>query len=447
MARQLCFVLAAMTMAACLTFGGDLPFGGEGEKCWTDPKVSPCDSGLECHDGRCQKPGPCTVSLDCLTDKACVSGTCASYASTCATDSDCRADYYCRQGTCLKRRANAGECTEANQCLSNFCADNVCCAQVCNGVCLACVAWKTGEADGTCALIAAGTDPDDECFGSATCGTTGACDLKPLGTACTDARECATGFCSDHVCCNGACDQTCQKCGADGKCVPVISAEDPGTCDDANVRGDCTERPCKCNAAGTCTAGSGTICDFSSQCGDPGAICVDHVCCKSACDAKCWSCAASKTGELSGTCAPVLDRTDPDDDCSGATECNGNGACYAVANGRACNGNYECASGYCSTWRETGANPNAWYNTPPPRKCCDPTCNNKCYSCFGSDTGGADGVCGPVKCADAGTCNNSLYGGDGYCKYPTGSDCSFHGDAICASGSCVCSSDSNCKCL
>ena len=63
-------------------------------------------------------------------------------------------------------------CNNDNQCQSGFCPnkDKVCCNVDCDD-CLACVMSKTGVADGTCAPVLAGTDPNNDCPGIA-----GVCD-------------------------------------------------------------------------------------------------------------------------------------------------------------------------------------------------------------------------------------------------------------------------------
>lgn len=44
-----------------------------------------------------------------------------------------------------------------------------------------------------------------------------------LGTACEAGEECATGYCTDGVCCSTASCPPCQTCGSSGACVPAPS--------------------------------------------------------------------------------------------------------------------------------------------------------------------------------------------------------------------------------
>ena len=59
--------------------------------------------------------------------------------------------------------------------------------------------------------------------------------------ACTEAAQCASGFCVDGVCCNEACTGTCFSCNqaqSAGTCVPISDAEDVSAsapCTGANI--------------------------------------------------------------------------------------------------------------------------------------------------------------------------------------------------------------------
>ncbi len=62
-------------------------------------------------------------------------------------------------------------------CLSGFCVDGVCCDTACNQICEACTMTLSGMADGTCAPIPAGQDPDGDCTLPETCDGAGMCQL------------------------------------------------------------------------------------------------------------------------------------------------------------------------------------------------------------------------------------------------------------------------------
>jgi hypothetical protein len=56
-------------------------------------------------------------------------------------------------------------CTAPDQCGTGFCVDGVCCGTACTSTCTACSGALTGGADGTCADVAANTDPKNQCGG------------------------------------------------------------------------------------------------------------------------------------------------------------------------------------------------------------------------------------------------------------------------------------------
>lgn len=95
-------------------------------------------------------------------------------------------------------------------------------------------------------------------------------------------------------------------------------ASSPEVCDgqDNNCNGSVDEGTCLTN---------GSVCSANNQC--VSGFCVDGRCCNSACTATCFACSAAKTGAANGTCAPVTANTDPDNECTGASNCNGAGAC------------------------------------------------------------------------------------------------------------------------
>lgn len=76
---------------------------------------------------------------------------------------------------------------------------------------------------------------------------------------------------------------------------------------------------------------NGGACQTSTECAS--GHCVDGVCCDTACDSTCSACAATDTGQPDGTCAPVLQGTDPANECAesacGTAACDGAGACGA----------------------------------------------------------------------------------------------------------------------
>ena len=83
---------------------------------------------------------------------------------------------------------------------------------------------------------------------------------------CTEAAQCANGFCVDGICCNEACTGTCVSCNqaqSPGTCLPVVDAEDPSAstpCTGTNI--------CTVSADGqpACKLKSRQICSMNAEC-------------------------------------------------------------------------------------------------------------------------------------------------------------------------------------
>jgi MYXO-CTERM domain-containing protein len=190
----------------------------------------------------------------------------------------------------------------------------------------------------------------DGALGSSVHGLAGS-PIKVDGSPCTDATECASGFCVDDVCCDTACDDDCESCVAadtaetdDGICAPVLSAvvcrAGSGDACDPNETCDGVNPSCPADvvtAAGTvCRAGSGDSCDPDEVCsGTPGEACpVDAV-------------AAAGTVCRAGS----GDTCDPDETCSG-TALEACPSDVAEDDGTSCDAgdgpmSGECMSGMC----------------------------------------------------------------------------------------------------
>ncbi|MGE0550798.1 MAG: hypothetical protein AB7R00_27280 [Kofleriaceae bacterium] len=91
------------------------------------------------------------------------------------------------------------------------------------------------------------------------------------GDSCSKDLDCVSGFCADGVCCDRACDATCESCvsagngGATGTCAIALAGTD--------LRGDCADASAgSCDANGTGCSGSATTCNLypaGTECG-PG---------------------------------------------------------------------------------------------------------------------------------------------------------------------------------
>jgi hypothetical protein len=140
----------------------------------TDPSFSTAQPST-CMDGTCPVAAstPCGL-FDCKADlTAC--------RDTCDQDEQCTTAAYCSQSTCKPKIDDGGPCSNSNQCKNGHCSDEhfqggICCNTACEGKCEACLFFKTGQPDGTCADILDKTDPDKECDGMCQWDGQGCCD-------------------------------------------------------------------------------------------------------------------------------------------------------------------------------------------------------------------------------------------------------------------------------
>lgn len=178
--------------------------------------------------------------------QTCAKGACASLPrgswSTSGSQS-CTGVKAC-DGAGACKKANAQPCLAAADCASGFCVDSVCCASACAGACSSCA---MASSVGSCALVPAGQDPDQECAGkhascAGACDGAGQCRFAAATTRCGLCATCdAKGGCSaapadDPACGAIDCDQldtACQdfhdlatnRCAAAGRCkAPNIAS-------------------------------------------------------------------------------------------------------------------------------------------------------------------------------------------------------------------------------
>ncbi len=243
---------------------------------------------------------------------------------------------------CEKRACAGDSCTTAQEPAGTTCTDDdKPDAAVCDGMgsCVACVNASHCDGDELCvdtfcvpATCVNGALDDDE--SDVDCG--GVCAPCENGKSCDDTNDCASGFCDDG---------TCAPCSPGGTDCEASSYCEGGTCVD------------KLDDGATCSDAAQCLSGFC-----PG---QDGVCCTSACDGSCESCAAAKNGGAgNGTCAVVPGDTDPDGECSAnpatcrAGGCNGsvsapgcnvsaNGTVCRAGSGDACDPSETCTGGVC----------------------------------------------------------------------------------------------------
>ncbi|MBK9265103.1 MAG: hypothetical protein IPM54_35650 [Polyangiaceae bacterium] len=251
------------------------------------------DPDNECTNGDCNGAGACVASSNlpngstCSTASQCLSGQCVDgvccntactgvcVACTAAkqgqgTDGICGPIKYdfdpeaeCVDGACngigVCQYYNSAPCTQASQCLSNYCVDGVCCGNHCGGTCYACTAAKKGGgSDGVCGFIKKNSDPDNDCSGTNVCNGSGVC----VAPSCSTNADCA----SNATCTNMACVCNAGYAGdAYTMCADVDECQmSNGGCD---VNATCTNTPgsrtCACNAGFT---GDGITCTDIDEC-------------------------------------------------------------------------------------------------------------------------------------------------------------------------------------
>ena len=154
-------------------------------------------------------------------------------------------------GRCFDKDVG-GTCANDYECVSGHCADGFCCDIACDRLCEACRGDWTSSANGTCAPITGGTDPDNECIDTANCAGSGTCTATAdIGTPCGHDGQCNSSHCVDGFCCDSACDTGCMACtesitgSSNGTCAAVPEPFDPDA--------DCVSSGgFGCNGAGAC---------------------------------------------------------------------------------------------------------------------------------------------------------------------------------------------------
>jgi hypothetical protein len=314
-----------------------------------------CVAGSYCTGGQCVPVAG--LGIPCMNDAGCASGQCADgvccnvdcmgLCQTCAlagqlgvcsnipagTDpaNECADPQACSGGEC--KNPNGETCAAGADCVSGICEDGVCCNATCGGDCKRCnLAGSVGSCEDVPVNQTSGV-----CNNGSVCNGMGSCK-KVNGEPCNGNGDCLSNACpsegvSQKVCCNTACGGTCQSClaaktgGTTGTCGNITSG--------ANPDNDCAAGQV-CNGAGVCKKVNGQSCSSLTEClsGFCPSESGQDICCNSACNSTCVSCKASYTGGADGTCGNVLDKTDPNDDCSGTCDpqtgsgcCDGTGMC------------------------------------------------------------------------------------------------------------------------
>ncbi|HEX3905469.1 MAG TPA: hypothetical protein VH853_21780 [Polyangia bacterium] len=365
--------------------------------CW------PIDSGKPDPRAVCKDQGPTSCGHDGTCDGV---GGCANYAK----------DTQCLQPSCTGNRLNtAGTCDGLGTCRAPGVQD-------CHP--FRCV---DGACTKSCETVA-DCDQGTACIAK-TCGP------KPMGASCQAASECSSNFCVDGVCCESACNGTCQYCAlptSPGFCMTVAADNlDPrGVCQDKGAASCGTNG--KCDGTGSCeTYAQGTVCgneSCTSGVYTPPSTCNTTGQCVAPDSRPCAPYVCNGGTQCFNVCA-TNDQCKPPNTCSPSNSCGLKGA------GAVCGSNAECQSGlFCAQGF-----------------CCNAPCNGPCQSCglpnsIGTCTNVPVNQVDPsAQCADqtgpsCGT--NAKCDGNGGCQlYVQGTTCAA---SVCPSGTSTFTGSSSC---
>jgi hypothetical protein len=250
------------------------------------------ETDVDCGGNACEL---CELDLRCVLNTDCTTGFCGPASDgrqgggggapsttlrcqLCTSTLDCNNDSFCdtTAGTCVKEGPAGDPCTSGDTCVSGHCVDGVCCESACDGTCEACSLTKNGTADGTCAPVSAGEDPDDECgFAPGACtgnvcdGLVAACAAAPASTTCRD----TDGDCDLEELCDG----TSLLCPTDAvQPSSVVCRTAMGDCDLAESC-DGAAKDCPTDSlmpASTPCGEAPDVCDVQDAC-DASGQCID----------------------------------------------------------------------------------------------------------------------------------------------------------------------------
>jgi hypothetical protein len=254
---------------------------------------------------------------------ACQTGACSGTGATCGFSSSgtlCGSAQGCAAGV----QTNQDTCNASGTCVDQGTIN--CGVYACNGAGLICntscavvgdcaSGFVCKPATNTCVQCV--TDPDCP-MGQACDGATNTCKLD-LGQTCSQANQCAGGFCApEGVCCNTACSGTCQTCappgGSAGTCVDVPTGFSDNTCAAPTQA---------CNSGQACDGAFGQACASNNQCASDicgGSSCVSGVLMPCALNADCDAGRTCVTDAAFGAGAKVC-KTPAAGACGAANEC------------------------------------------------------------------------------------------------------------------------------
>jgi hypothetical protein len=181
-------------------------------------------------------------------------------------------------------------CAADSECALGHCVDRVCCNTGCGATCMSCLTANTGQPDGTCATVKAGTAHGADCAtsNSTTCGLDGKCDgagacrRYAAGTNC-GAESCTDGAATSMYTSGRTCDghgtclaATTSTCGAAYRCNGTKCRTTCGGAADCIASAYCSNSTCvakkpdgqPCASATECSTGvcGGRCCAAGCTC-------------------------------------------------------------------------------------------------------------------------------------------------------------------------------------
>ncbi|MFO0679362.1 MAG: hypothetical protein U0169_22735 [Polyangiaceae bacterium] len=346
-----------------------------------DGILNDSETGVDCGGPTCTK---CGVGATCSSNADCLGGRCSTVTGRCVnsacddgvknfteTDVDCGGA--CRTCTAGKACSTGPDCT-SGRCIGGVCASDRCKDQRkngpengvdcgsnsgCNVLCATgngcasdadCISGICNTVSGVCAQSACFDGRKSSGEADVDCG--GPCTLKcDGGKTCTQASDCASGFCrADGKCAASHCDNGVKDADeTDLDCGGTLCNANPLTkcgvnkvCTSSN---DCQSGACKQDgtcAANQCSDGTkngqetdldcgGATCRPTNPCATGQACLVGADCANGACHANTKLCVASVCGDL----AKSGDETDVD--------CGGSTCTPRCDQGKGCNVNSDCA--------------------------------------------------------------------------------------------------------
>jgi hypothetical protein len=272
----------------------------------------------------------CGEGLFCSSDGAsCVA--CEGDAISCEGDVELRcnagaiARVECRNGCTPGSGCNslpplgflcdAGQCAAPNVCQPDVTGASRCCSRDCAAE------GKVCAENGSCVCEAGQVASGNNC-------------LLQNGDPCTGTQQCQAGStCTDGVCCQQACNGTCERCEPNtGLCAAIAAGQTDNTCNNGRqcngARGDCrlnVRQPCSGNGA-ECT---------TNNC-EPTVGNATQICCSQACSGDRPFCRSNGQG-----CVQCETNSDCGNGCNTQT-----GVCNALLPiGTPCGTSSQCASG------------------------------------------------------------------------------------------------------